>query len=595
MKAIKFITLLFVNVIFGQFQKDYQVHSHNDYLQNVPFWKAISAGSTSIEADVFLIDGSLLVAHTKEELSPSRSFSKLYLEPLIQYSELGLQNTQKLQVLIDIKSEAYTTLDAVVAELKEYPSLTTNTDICFVISGNRPKPSEYLRYPDFIHFDYQSLDDISDKSLLEKIGLISLSFRDFSDWNGKGRLLAEDRTKITAVIAKAHSFNKPFRFWATPDSKTAWKAFTDLGVDFLNTDRPFECVAYVSTLHNREFQNTTFSEVFRPTFESDGKNFKPQNIILLIGDGNGLTQISATAFANNGELSVTQLKNIGFLKTQSSDDFTTDSAGAATAMATGHKVPNRYIGVDSLGNSIPNITEILAENGFISGLVTTDEITGATPGAFYAHQKDRSMSESILKDLWKSNLSLAVSAGGSAREDWQKSSDFKLLESSKKLALSSENKVSLILKNTSKDKEMPLPLYTAVSDGLSFLKRKKMPFFLLVEGAKIDSYGHANDIAGVVMEGISFDKAVTEALKFADDNGNTLVLITADHETGGLAIPQGNLIKNEIEGDFTTDDHTGTMIPIFAYGPRSDMFQGVYENNLLFSKILRAFEVTVQK
>ena len=449
MKAIKIIPLLFINVVFGQFQNGYQVHSHNDYLQNVPFWKAISAGATSIEADVFLIDRSLLVAHTKEELSPSRSFAKLYLEPLIQYLELGSQNPKKLQVLIDIKSEAYTTLDAVVAELKKYPLLIASTDICFVISGNRPKPSEYSGYPDFIHFDYQSLSDISDISILGKIGLISLSFRDFSDWNGKGRLLAEDRTKITAVIAKAHSFNKPFRFWATPDSKTAWKAFTDLGVDFLNTDRPFECVAYVSTLINREFQNTTFSEVYRPTFESDGKDFKPQNIILLIGDGNGLTQLSATALANNGELSVTQLKNIGFLKTQSSDDFTTDSAGAATAIATGQKVPNRHIGVDSLGNSIPNITEILAENGFISGVMTTDEITGATPAAFYAHQKDRSMSESILKDLWKSNLSLVVSAGGLDLENWKKSGDHKLLENSKELALSAENKVSLILKNTS--------------------------------------------------------------------------------------------------------------------------------------------------
>lgn len=113
----------------------------------------------------------------------------------------------------------------------------------------------------------------------------------------------------------------------------------------------------------------------------------------------------------------------------------------------------------------------------------------------------------------------------------------------------------------------------------------------MVEGAKIDSYAHENDIGGVITEGIGFDKAITEALKFADTNPGTLVIITADHETGGLTIPQGNLEKNEIEGDFTTHDHTGMMVPIFAYGPQSLEFQGVYENNEVFHKILKVLKV----
>ena len=108
----------------------------------------------------------------------------------------------------------------------------------------------------------------------------------------------------------------------------------------------------------------------------------------------------------------------------------------------------------------------------------------------------------------------------------------------------------------------------------------------MVEGANIDSYGHMNDIGGVINESIAFDKAVSEALKFADTHENTLVIITADHETGGLTLPQGNVSKNEIEADFTTDDHTGIFVPIFAYGPRSNYFQGVYGNNEVFRKIL---------
>jgi alkaline phosphatase len=130
--------------------------------------------------------------------------------------------------------------------------------------------------------------------------------------------------------------------------------------------------------------------------------------------------------------------------------------------------------------------------------------------------------------------------------------------------------------------------------GLEFLNSKNKPFFLMVEGAKIDSYGHANNVAGIVSEGIDFDRAITEAVKFADTTGNTLVIVTADHETSGFSIPQGNLETNMIEGDFTTDDHTATMVPIFAYGPHSQEFQGVYENSEVFGKILKLLNLPVQ-
>jgi len=113
----------------------------------------------------------------------------------------------------------------------------------------------------------------------------------------------------------------------------------------------------------------------------------------------------------------------------------------------------------------------------------------------------------------------------------------------------------------------------------------------MVEGAQIDSYGHRNNVAGIVTEGIDFDRAITEAVKFADATGNTLVIVTADHETSGFSIPQGNLENGMIEGDFTTDDHTAVMVPIFAYGPKSDEFQGVYDNYSVFGKILKVLNV----
>ncbi|HET8736211.1 MAG TPA: alkaline phosphatase, partial [Pricia sp.] len=356
MKKLLLLLLFFTNLSLAQKENGYRVHSHNDYLQKVPFWEALAAGSSSIEADVFLVGDSLYVAHTKKEISSQRSLQSLYLQPLQKAMAIGLERPPNLQLLIDIKSEAHATLDAVIRGVKNFPGIIEEKAITIVISGNRPEPSEYPNYPDFIHFDHQSLEPIEDSSILEKIALISLSFRNFSDWNGKGRLTADDLEKVSSAIERAHAFGKPFRFWATPDSKTAWKALANLGVDFINTDMPFACADYLKTLPNRYYRNSEFSEVYRPTFASDGSEKAVENIILMIGDGNGLAQISATVLANRGELSLTQLKNIGFLKTQSADDFTTDSAGAGTALATGRKAPNRAIGTDNEGNPLENIT-----------------------------------------------------------------------------------------------------------------------------------------------------------------------------------------------------------------------------------------------
>ncbi|WP_373516525.1 alkaline phosphatase, partial [Pricia sp.] len=520
------------------------------------------------------------------------SLERLYFEPLQEALALGLDRPKQLQLLIDIKSEPYATLDAIIKTLEKYPFIHEDNSITITISGNRPKPLEYLDYPDYIFFDHQSLDAIENPAILEKIALISLSFRNFSEWNGKGRLTANDLKIVSGTIDKAHAFEKPFRFWATPDAKTAWKAFSDLGVDFINTDIPFECVQYLNTLPNRYHRNIEFSEVYRPTFATDASNKAVENIILMIGDGNGLAQISATALANKGELSLTQLKSIGLLKTRSADDFTTDSAGAGTALATGVKVPNRAIGMDDEGKRLANITELLAKKGFVSGVVTTDEITGATPSAFYAHQKDRSMAEGILEDLLESPLSLFISQGNLNTAKKDVFGDYAMLSTLDEVGRNKKDKIGFVMSGNSKATTTKNGLASATENALQFLKSKNKPFFLMVEGAKIDSFGHENDIGGVISEGISFDRAISEALRFADQNPSTLVIITADHETGGLTLPQGNIEKSEIEGDFTTHDHTGVMVPIFAYGPRSDEFHGVYENTKVFDKIIKVLRIS---
>jgi len=588
-KSIPLLLVFFLTQLGFAQKKDFSlIHSHNDYYQKVPFWQAYSCGLNSIEIDIFLKNDSLYVTHSEDEIIKNRDIESLYLKPLRNALELGFRNNLPLQFLIDIKSDAKKTLNKLIEILKNYPKLIENPSVDFVISGNRPPTEEYLNYPDFIHFDYQSLEPIENQKIWDKISMISLSFRKTSEWNGKGRLVDLDYKKIKSIIDKAHSYNKPFRFWATPDSKTAWKVFRDIGVDFINTDQPCKASDYLSTLDQRLYNTNKKTSIYQPTFEHDQKNITVENIILMIGDGNGLSQISAANLINGGALTLTQLKSIGLIKTQSDDDFTTDSAAAATAIAIGEKTKNRVIGLDAQYGVKKNITEILSDNGFVTGCITSDEITGATPASFYAHRRDRSEKNGMIKDLLNSQLSLFVGGGALSFNMKDLEEKFYLYDNINELEKSKKERVGHFIS------EIDVPsvdvrgniLSMATSKGIQFLNNKQKPFFLMVEGAQIDWYGHENQFPKVIEEIIDFDLAIAEAIKFADQNKNTLVLITADHETSGLSILSGNLDNNTLEGSFATHDHTGMMVPVFAYGPYSQNFQGVYNNYDLFHKII---------
>ncbi|MEX0883955.1 MAG: alkaline phosphatase, partial [Cyclobacteriaceae bacterium] len=156
-------------------------------------------------------------------------------------------------LLVDFKTEAYTTIDQLVKDLEPFAELwqdPENPFVKIVISGNRPDKDDYHQYPFPLFFDYQSVEDTANLPL-EKIAMISLNFRQFSQWNGKGRMVDGDIEKISNIIDKAHQLDKPIRFWATPDSETAWKTLMELGVDFINTDQPYEAYKYLSNLQER--------------------------------------------------------------------------------------------------------------------------------------------------------------------------------------------------------------------------------------------------------------------------------------------------------------------------------------------------------
>ena len=248
MKFILFVFVLSFSIGLNG-QPKVNIHAHNDYAQAVPFWNALAAGCASIEADLILKNDTLYVAHERATIQPKRTFETLYLTPIQQSLELGFVK-QPFALLIDLKTEAKPTLAQVIKSIEQYPLLIEASEkgtLTFVISGNRPKPRDYHQYPAFIKFDYQSVKPIDDKAILEKVTMVSHSFRSFASWNGKDQLPAPAASRLREVITKAHAMGKPIRFWATPDTDTSWRTLHQMGVDYINTDKVDECTLFFNS------------------------------------------------------------------------------------------------------------------------------------------------------------------------------------------------------------------------------------------------------------------------------------------------------------------------------------------------------------
>jgi alkaline phosphatase len=215
-------------------------HSHNDYEQDEPLMKAWRAGFGSIEADIFLHDNNLLVAHEEKELDSSRTLQHLYLDPLnkIVSGNGGYPYTdhqKNLILLIDIKTAAVPTLKQLIGVLQAYPALTNAHNLQLVISGNRPFENAFSAYPKYIFFD-GLLSKTYDQQALQRIAIMSANLAYYTKWKGKTSIGGNDRKKLLAVIDHMHSLQKPVRFWNSPDFEKGWRQLMKLGVDYLNTD-----------------------------------------------------------------------------------------------------------------------------------------------------------------------------------------------------------------------------------------------------------------------------------------------------------------------------------------------------------------------
>lgn len=326
----------------------------------------------------------------------------------------------------------------------------------------------------------------------------------------------------------------------------------------------------------------------------------PRNIILLIGDGMGIAQITAGIYARTDKLHIERFPITGLMKTHSAKNLITDSAAGATAFACGCKTFNGAIGVDAQKRPCRTILEDAAAAGMATGLVATSSITHATPAAFIAHVSKRSEMEEIAPFFLKTRIDLFI--GGGLNYFNQRADGRDLCRELQAKGFDLYTYQQRSLQQCRPDPARPFAWFSAdkepegVHKGRDYLplaariappflaQRSEKGFFLMIEGSQIDWACHKNNGEQAVQEMLDFDNAIGEVLQFAEQDGNTLVIVTADHETGGMALLRGS-DKRELKIKFSTLNHTATLVPVFAYGPGAEAFSGVYDNTDLHAKM----------
>ena len=361
-------------------------------------------------------------------------------------------------------------------------------------------------------------------------------------------------------------------------------------------------------------------------------NKKAKMVILLIGDGMSASQITSYRLLKegpNGRIAVDNFPISGIVLTHSADAIITDSASSATAYSTGSKTKNGFLGVDQEGRILENLTEKLDNYGFVSALISTSEVTHATPAAFSSHVDSRRNTDEISSQMLESKVATILGGGRkfflSAENGGKRKDKRDLLEEAKKshkilmhkheLDISgitpSDRILGLFADEHLRDEENPdnHSSEPTLTEMLRFsLERAEAAIdgqcrgsFIMVEGSQVDWAGHANNIDYLERELKEFDEATRYALEYAKKNPDTLVVVTADHETGGLLIEPialsyytGNNIKFSFNTAIGGGSHTGVPVPVYAYGPGSLNFSGTLDNTDVYRAILSALDLTKQ-
>lgn len=327
---------------------------------------------------------------------------------------------------------------------------------------------------------------------------------------------------------------------------------------------------------------------------------KAVNVIYMIGDGMALPQVYAAMLASGEEMTFSQFPYIGVVDTHSASNDITDSAAGGTALASDHKTNNAMLGVNPDSIPVKTVFEALAEQGKKTGIVVTSYVTHATPAAFYAKVPHRKQYEDIAVQMAENPYINLIIGGGMKHFAQRKDSLDLIARMENELGwevydnlteVDVTNQKYAVIADTN---HMPKAadrgdfLPRAVKTALKTLDNAENGFFLMVEGSQIDFACHGNDSTWMMDEMLDFDYAVNVALDYAKEKGNTLVVVTADHETGGLTLPDPQGKYTNVVFDYSTGSHTCLPVLVYAYGPGAEQFTGWMQNNELKAKIMNA-------
>jgi alkaline phosphatase len=326
-----------------------------------------------------------------------------------------------------------------------------------------------------------------------------------------------------------------------------------------------------------------------------------KNVILMVGDGMSLMHMYTAWTANRGKLWLDNAQAVGLSKTYCLDQLITDSGAGGTAFATGHKTLYHSVGVDSIGRFLPSLCTVAHQLGKTAGIAVTCRLWDATPADFCCHNKDRDNELDIIADYVEAEVDYVFGGGAKlfrnrpdGRDIFKELADkgFQLPMNWDELEKVKSGKVFAV----PYEKDTPLPLERgdllarASLKGIELLNQDSDGFFLMVEGSQLDDYGHSNNLELLMQETLDFDQTVGAIMKWAAEDGETLVIVTADHETGGLTLLDGSIEKGTVKCRFSTNSHSGVMVPVYAFGPGAKFFTGIYENTAIFHKIKRLLE-----
>lgn len=357
------------------------------------------------------------------------------------------------------------------------------------------------------------------------------------------------------------------------------------------------CVHSANAQYNMPTQTFTYEHPYAVEKLQAPKGKKVKNVILMIGDGMSLMHVYTAWAANRGKLWLENAQATGLSKTWAVKKLVTDSGSGGTSLATGVKTVYHAVGVDPDGKPLTSLVDVAKELGKDAGMAVTCRLWDATPCDFCCHNIDRDKEEELVGDYPTSGVDFVFGGGAQKFTNRKDGRDiFKELQKKGYHVSRTLDDFFAYDKNSRifavpYDKDTPLPdergdlLARASMKGISLMNQNKNGFFMMIEGSQLDDYGHFNQLDLLMKETLDFDQTVGEVMKWAAKDGETLVVVTADHETGGLTLVNGNKDEGRVECCFSTKDHSGAMVPVYAFGPGAENFTGIFENTDVFKKI----------